>query len=421
MTKDAITALRNAEKTYHLGWGQPEYTDFLDEQLSWKSTCYIGDWSFLPDVEIAGPDALRLFAEHSINSFSNFPVGRAKHAVQCNEAGKVVSEGVLMRVGDDAYRIQGSPAPYFAQLAELAEYNVIARPIQSHQLQVAGPNALDLLSGLASEPLDEIAFMRFRKLKIAGFEVYALRQGMAGEIGFELHGPADQKDALIAALFDHGQAFGVRRLGRRTAMINHLEACFPTGAWHFLPAPGKRIDPEKAARVIAGFNFPWRFTQSLTGSFEGADVSEYYRSPIELGWGRSIAFDHDFVGREALQKELAAPVRTIATLEFDSSDMVEVYASLFENGDPFKFMDIPHQQRWVVWADAVSKNGARVGVSTVPGYSFKFRKILALAYLNAGDNVVGNRVEVLWGDPGTRQRMIGATIARAPYKRDRRK
>ncbi|MFI7298974.1 glycine cleavage T C-terminal barrel domain-containing protein [Streptomyces sp. NPDC050121] len=39
-------------------FGQPEHTDWLDESLSWKQTCYIGDWSFLPQTRFRGPGVL---------------------------------------------------------------------------------------------------------------------------------------------------------------------------------------------------------------------------------------------------------------------------------------------------------------------------------------------------------------------------
>lgn len=42
-------------------WGQPEYTDWIDESMSWKQTCSLGDWSFLWERKFKGPDALRLF------------------------------------------------------------------------------------------------------------------------------------------------------------------------------------------------------------------------------------------------------------------------------------------------------------------------------------------------------------------------
>jgi vanillate/3-O-methylgallate O-demethylase len=421
MTAEIINALRSAEKTYHLGWGGPEYTSWQDEQMSWKTSCYVGDWSFLPDLEVRGADALRLFSQHSVNGFTNFEVGRAKHAVQCNEAGKVISEGVLMRIADDVFRIQGSPAPYFAILVEAGNYDVTATPIDTHQLQVAGPTALPLLEELAGESLSDIRFMHFREISVATHRVYALRQGMAGEIGFELHGAGQQRAALIEAIFAAGRKYGVRRLGRRTAMINHLEACFPTGSWHFLPAPRPPVDPDIVERAIRRFNFPWRLGTAVTGSFEGKDVSDYYRTPVELGWAKSIKFDHEFAGRAALEVEVANPKRTIVTLEFNRADMVDVYASLFGDEEPYEYLDVPHQQRWVVWADRVLRDGELVGISTVPGYSYKYRRILSLTYIDVALSAPGTEVEIVWGNPGHRQKRVRATVAPAPYKRDNRR
>ena len=41
-----VQMLRMVPAAYHPGWGGPEYTSWKDEQMSWKKTCYIGDWSF---------------------------------------------------------------------------------------------------------------------------------------------------------------------------------------------------------------------------------------------------------------------------------------------------------------------------------------------------------------------------------------
>ena len=37
-------------------WGLPGYTDWIDESISWKETCYIGDWPFLWERRFKGPD-----------------------------------------------------------------------------------------------------------------------------------------------------------------------------------------------------------------------------------------------------------------------------------------------------------------------------------------------------------------------------
>jgi hypothetical protein len=76
-------------------WGLPEYTDWIDESLSWKETCYIGDWSFLWERRFRGPDVLKLFSDISVNSFAKFDIGQSKHVIHTNKNGKVIHEGIL--------------------------------------------------------------------------------------------------------------------------------------------------------------------------------------------------------------------------------------------------------------------------------------------------------------------------------------
>jgi vanillate/3-O-methylgallate O-demethylase len=45
---------RTPEGYFTVRWGQPEYTDWIDESMSWKETCYIGDW-FLWERRSAAP------------------------------------------------------------------------------------------------------------------------------------------------------------------------------------------------------------------------------------------------------------------------------------------------------------------------------------------------------------------------------
>ena len=90
-------------------------------------------------------------------------------------------------------------------------------------------------------------------------------------------------------------------------------------------------------------------------------------------------------------------------------------------GEPYEFMDIPQQHRFYLRNDEVTKDGKFAGVSTGPGYSFYFRKMLALAYIDVNHIKPGTNLNVLWGNPGTRQKIIRATVAKAPYKKDTRK
>ncbi len=55
--------------------------------MSWKEACYIGDSSFLPNLVVTGPDALKLFSDTSVNSFAAFGIGQGKHV---SSAGRTV-------------------------------------------------------------------------------------------------------------------------------------------------------------------------------------------------------------------------------------------------------------------------------------------------------------------------------------------
>lgn len=70
---------------------------------------------------------------------------------------------------------------------------------------------------------------------------------------------------------------------------------------------------------------PHRFTR---GQFAADDVEEYYLTPYDLGYGRSVAFDHDFVGRAALERHAAAKQRTKVTLVWNPEDVAAAQRSL---------------------------------------------------------------------------------------------
>lgn len=404
-----------------------EFTNWFDEQQSWKETCYIGDWSFMPDLHVKGPEALQLFSDLTVNSFENLEVGKAKHAVQCNENGKIIGDGILYRIDEDEIHTQHLAAwPKFN--AEQKGYDVTAEIHDTFIYQVQGPNSLYVLEKLTDAPLRDLGFMKVQRISITGREVIIVRQGMAGEVGFELQGPEEYGDEIWDAVVEAGQEYDLQQLGRRTHMINHLEMSFSTRGHHYLPAIfgedmeayRQWLDADDAAEAD--------FT--ITGSFEGDDVSDYYRSPIELGWGRSIKFDHDFIGSEALKEELDDPKRTTVTLVWDDRDVIDVYASLFRDGAHHKFMDMPYQRYRAIEADQVLKDGTEVGVSTGRGYSYHFRDMISLCTIDVAHSEPGTEVTIVWGEGGSpanprieshTSKEISATVAPAPYKQDRRR
>jgi glycine cleavage system aminomethyltransferase T len=399
-----------------------EFTDWIDESMSWKDALYIGDWSPLAKMRVTGRDALKFFSTIAVNSFAKFDAGQAKHIILCNSSGKIMGEGVLMKLAEADYLFTSGPGVAWADFQfRKGHYDAEASQIGPRQfiLQVQGPNSLFVMEKATGESLRDIGFMRFRDTEIGNVRCTTLRQGMAGEIGYELHGPIQHAQEIFNSLLEHGRDYGIRRLGGRTKMVNHVEACFPTPSVDYVPALfGEEEKEFTAAYFSSNAQANYRKTD---GSFEYSDVSALYRTPVELGWRKNVKFDHEFIGRAALEPEVANPKRTIVTLVWNADDVTAVYASLFRSETPYLYMEMPRNVLGCVFADTVKKDGRIVGISTSRCYSYYFRQMLSLCVLDVGLCEPGTEVSVIWGRPGRPQKEIRATVAPAPYKKDSRR
>lgn len=400
-------------------WGLPEYTDWIDESNSWKEACYIGDWSFLWERRFKGRGVLKLFSDISVNSFAKFDIGQSKHVIHCNKDGKVIHEGILSRLDSEEFMLFGRGCFWADYKLRHGKYDAASQADDWFNFQVSGPKAIYVVEKAAGHSLRDVKFMHSGRIKIKGHDVLALRQGMAGEIGFELQGPTQFAKEIYDAILEAGREFGIRRLGGRAVFINHLEACFPTIITDYCPAifdddmKEYRDEFVRAMPAVAS-------TFNIAGSFEAEHISAWYRSPVELGWGKNIKFDHDFFGREALEAEVANPKRVMRTLVWNSEDVADVYASLFRAA-PYDFMELPRDQRGFMYMDRVLKDGRLVGVSSSRGYSYYFKQMLSLCTIDVAESDLGTQVVAVWGNPGSPQKEIRAVVAPAPYKKDNRR
>jgi syringate O-demethylase len=164
---------------------------------------------------------------------------------------------------------------------------------------------------------------------------------------------------------------------------------------------------------------------SLGGSFYSEKIEDYYLTPYDLGYGPTVKFDHDFVGREALEKISQNPRRTKVTLALNTEDVMKAMGTMFQKSDRAKYIDFPSAV-YSTWPyDKVMKDGKRTGISTWIGYSSNEGKMLTLAILDNEHANIGNDVTLVWGEqPGTGskatveahvQMEIRATVAPLPY------
>jgi len=84
--------------------GPMEYNGWREESQSWKNGAYLGaaiTWG--PVYTVKGPDAERFFSENFVNDFPNMPVGGFRHGIMCDEQGRIMQDGVVLRVAEDEF------------------------------------------------------------------------------------------------------------------------------------------------------------------------------------------------------------------------------------------------------------------------------------------------------------------------------
>lgn len=415
-----------------------EYTNWIDEQRAWRETCCLADLTHHQmDQIIKGPDAIDLFSKLCVNSFAGFEVGKAKQAVMCNPDGKMIGDGILQYIGEDEFVLSGSPSPanWLEFHIEQSDLDVTStmypmsivsdRDPHLYTYQVQGPNALDVMEEAIDGQMPEIPFFEFDTVSINGHDVRALRHGMAGEVGFELQGPYEDSEEILGTLLHVGESYGLRRLGTRSykstpVIVGWVDV--------FVKAVYEHVELEEYREWLSANSFEGSL--SISGSFETNEISDYYLSPVDVGYEHIISFDHEFIGKEALQEEVNNPERTLVTLVWDPDDTSEIFASRFRGETPYKFMDLPRAPMRGHY-DEVLVNQNRVGLSRHPAYTHNERAMLSLCVIDREFSEPGTEVKLVWGEPEGKspnptiephaQTEIRATVAPVPFVEDKRK
>ena len=248
-----------------------------------------------------------------------------------NPQGKIVGEFSVSRVGEEEFHLFGSQAAevhhprwFLDHLPKNSQIRFENLSLSMVGLTVAGPRSRDVLQKLTDTSLatKDFPFMAFRKANIGMAPIWLSRMTYTGDLGYEMWMAPEYQRYLFDLIWDAGREFDMRLFGFRALITMRLEKSFGTWFREYRPI----------------------------------------YTPLEAAMDRSLKFDHDFIGRAAVEKEIAdgGPKRKLVVFTVDVD---------------------PEAPADVIGDEPVWHNGNVVGWITSGGYAHYSQASLAMGYI----------------------------------------
>jgi sarcosine oxidase subunit alpha len=218
---------------FYMVRGKTRLEAVCEEAAAVRAGVGIIDVGTLGKMEISGPDAAAFLERIYTGRFANMKAGMTRYALMLDEAGVIIDDGVVARLGERRFYFTTTTtgaANVYREMTRLntlwgMEVGIVNATGAYAAVNLAGPRSRDLLSGLTNLDLSAEAFpyLGVREAGIAGVPARLLRVGFVGELGYEIHAPADRACALWDALMEAGRVHGIRPFGVEAQRLLRLE------------------------------------------------------------------------------------------------------------------------------------------------------------------------------------------------------
>ncbi len=228
------------------------------------------DMTLMAKLIVAGPDAAAVLSRLSANDVTR-ETGRLVYTQWLNPGGGIIADVTVTRLGDEKFLVVASDIihrriePLIRRETRAGEVVTVTDVTSGTTLlTVQGPASRELISRLTDADLSNQAFpyLSARQVHVGYAPVLAMRVTYVGELGWELHVPAEYAAGVYDDLMSAGADLGIRPVGLSAMSSLRLE---------------------KGYRDM------------------GIDIDNT-DNPIEAGLGFAVAWDKPggFTGREAL-------------------------------------------------------------------------------------------------------------------------
>ncbi len=267
------------------------FTTVEQEYFAIRNGASLYDLTPMVKYRIAGPDATRYLDRLTTRNVAKLRPGRVAYGIWCDDAGQLIDDGTVFRLGESEYRLCTAEHQLDWLLDSGIGFDVRIEEVTAAiaALALQGPCSCSVLRTLGFSGIETLAPFETRRYALPGDPparepvVLVSRTGFTGELGYELWVDPAEAGRLWDGLMDAGAIRSIMPIGSRALNIARLEAGFLQ----------PNLDFVSSARTLR------------TGTS---------RSPLELGLGWLVDFDKGhFNGRRALLKESrAAPLRRLA-------------------------------------------------------------------------------------------------------------
>jgi aminomethyltransferase len=337
------------------------------------------DISPLYKYVVRGPGAMALVDRVITRDAAKIAVGQVVYTPWCDERGKVIDDGTVTRLCEDAWRwTAADPSLRWLHLnAGGLDVTIEDASERVAAIAVQGPTSRAVLQAACDAEIDTLRYFRMTEGAIAGAPVHVSRTGYTGDLGYEVWVPAERACAVWDALMAHGRAHDVRPAGMLALDVARIEA----------------------GLLLTDVDF--------TGSRKALIDAQRY-SPFEMGLGRLVAAGkRPFVGRHALEAErVKGHRRQIVGLELSWPAVEKLYDRL-----ALPTLVPTTASRLAV---PVYKDARQIGKATSTTWSPVLKKLIALSTLDRPHFATGTAVEVEVTVEAVRHR-VPAVVVDTPF------
>lgn len=223
-------------------WLRPEYyavsgktrtQAIRDEVRAVRNRVGMIDVGTLGKMEVFGPDGGEFLERIYTGRFSNMKIGATRYAVMVDESGVVIDDGVVARLGEQHFYFTTTTTGSATVYREMTRLNtmwglqvgIVNVTGAFSGMNLAGPKSREVLAALTDLDVSDAGFpyLGVREGLVAGVPARLMRVGFVGELGYEIHAPADCALHVWNSLMQAGKQFDIRPFGVEAQRLLRLE------------------------------------------------------------------------------------------------------------------------------------------------------------------------------------------------------